>query len=92
MNDEVKIIRKEQSLLTTFDDIEGLNAAEYDGFYPEGYYDSPRNNYLQLNLDQNTRLFEENTELRFEQLHRLVDVYGRPFALIPSDQCVIDVK
>lgn len=41
MQEEVKIVHKEQAWLTTFDEIEGLNHAEYEGCYPEGYYDSP---------------------------------------------------
>lgn len=91
MQEEVKIVHKEQAWLTTFDEIEDLNHTEYEGCYPEGYYDSPRNNYLKQNFDQNFKLFEENDALEFKDLYYLYDVYGKAFALIPSDKNILDM-
>ncbi len=91
MQEEIKIVHKGQAWLTTFDDIEGLNHADYEGCYPEGYYDSPRNNYLHQNFDLNSKLFEENNEQKFEDLYHLYDVYGKAFALIPSDKTIVDM-
>lgn len=39
----------------------------------------------------NSKLFEENNNLKFEDLYHLHDIYGKDFALIPSDKTIVDL-